>query len=275
MIRHSTQKIKIQLHCRSAATSSAPNVKVCLIPLIKSTITHTLQSRASETISNVVVSKQHKPSLPEGSVSSRSLPTRKVWSRPPQQPIPFSPTSAEIPATRSHREINTAPPLEALKKWSRPAVPPPRIQSPALSQPLRASPTAHIRHQEVSQPIISASRRTSLSPDSNFERLRKPKTPPRQELNISLDTDPADKPLRPKRTDTHRRSNQKAYLEGKGRFECVSSKVFLQQSANAPLSKKKTTAVPKLIKARRMDVFIPSTLSVAALAKLLDVKLGT
>ena len=70
------------------------------------------------------------------------------------------------------------------------------------------------------------------------------------------------------------RTNQKSYLEGRGR-EHVPSKVLLQQSANTPLSIKKASLVPKLVKARRMDVFIPSTLSVAALAKLLNIKLGT
>ena len=47
------------------------------------------------------------------------------------------------------------------------------------------------------------------------------------------------------------------------------------QSANNPLAKKKKESmVLKLIKANRMDVFIPFTISVAALATLLNVKLA-
>jgi hypothetical protein len=82
------------------------------------------------------------------------------------------------------------------------------------------------------------------------------------------DNEFADKRLRSGR-------NQKSYFEGRGRFERPPSKLLLQQSANIPLYKKKENTVPKIIKARRMDVFIPSTISVAALATLLNVKLGT
>ena len=138
-------------------------------------------------------------------------------------------------------------------------------------------PSSPAKHQKVSQP-------TSLSLESDLTNqsleepslLGSPETPRSQEFN-SFDTDPDefdDKPLRPQ---AQHRSNNKDYFEGRGRFERVSSKVLLQQSANSPLSKKnkKASPVPKLIKARRMDIFIPPTLSVAALAKLLNVKLGT
>jgi len=212
---------------------------------------------------------------------------RKGWS---QQPMSSSPTSTETPATRPHREIRAAPSPEALKKWSRPVASPPRSnlsQTPVLnpnSRPSTASPAAHVRPRGVSRPLNGVSQRTSLSPDSDLAnqsleapRLINLKKSSTQDTNSSLDSDPdefADKRSRPQRTETHRRSNQKSYFEGRGRYERVSSKVLLQQSANSTIIKKKANPVPKLIKARRMDVFIPSTLSVAALAKLLNIKLG-
>ena len=86
----------------------------------------------------------------------------------------------------------------------------------------------------------------------------------------------APKAWKPRPESRPLRTNQKSDLEGGGRFKHVPSKVRLQQSANTPLSGKKASLVPELIKARRRtDVFIPSTLSVATLAKLLNVKLGT
>ena len=88
-------------------------------------------------------------------------------------------------------------------------------------------------------------------------------------------SEPSELPLQKPTSKDWKSRNQKDYFEGRGRFERVSSKVLLRQSANTPLSKKKTSTVPKLIKARRMDVFIPSTLTVAVLAKILNVKLGT
>lgn len=165
---------------------------------------------------------------------------------------------------------------ETLKK-SRPVVPPSKLSERPLrnSQSSRALPTA----LKVLKPKSNVSQRTSLIPDSDhskqsLEETSRPQPPPRLEFSSSLDTDPdnefADKRLR---SDTYRR-NQKSYFEGRGRFERVPSKVLLQQSANSPLYKKKESTVPKLIKARRMDVFIPSTISVAALATLLNVKLG-
>ena len=210
-------------------------------------------------------------------------PILKVWTRP-QQPIRSSPTSTETPAADPRREIRAAFPPEMLKMRSRPVAPSNGrlFQIPVLnsnSQPSMAPPAA----QKVLQPAkkrTNASQPTSLSPDSSYmnqalEEKSRPQTPPKQEFSSSLDMDPddefADKRLRP---ETYRR-NQKSYLEGRGRFERVPSKVLQQQSANTPLSRKKASSVPKLIKARRMDVFIPSTLSVAMLAKLLNVKLGT
>ena len=193
-----------------------------------------------------------------------------------------SPRSVETPAESPHRSIHAAPPSETLNK-SRPVAPHSSSilpRKPVLKSNSQSS-TAPLAARKVSQPKSNAPHPTSFSPDSKHanqspEKEVRPQTPPRQEFSPSLDTDPVDefddKRLRP---DAYRR-NQKSYFEGRGRFERVSSKVLLQQSANTPLSKKKTTSpVPKLIKARRMDVFIPSTLSVAALATLLNVKLGT
>ena len=86
---------------------------------------------------------------------------------------------------------------------------------------------------------------------------------------------PSPKVWKPRPEPPPLRTNQKSYLEGRGRFEHIPSKVLLQKSATTPLSREKASLVPKLTKARRTDVFIPSTLSVATLAKLLNVKLGT
>lgn len=214
--------------------------------------------------------------LPEKSTPPRPIPTRKVWSRP-QQPE-SSPTSAETSATSSHREIRSAPPPEALKKWSRPAPPSSSNSSQISVLNSDSKPASPAEYQKVSQPIYDASQRTSFSPDSDLgnrpleqpSRLRSPKIPRRQEFNFDKDpSEFADKQLRPQRTDSQRRSIKKGYAEGRGRFERVSK---VRQSADTLLSKQ-TSPMP--IKARRMDVFIPSTLSVAALAKLLNIKLGT
>ena len=192
-----------------------------------------------------------------------------------QQPMQSSSTSVETRAASP--QIRTAPP-EAVKKWSRPVAPRSNLsQMPVLDSNSHPAPPAG--HHKVSRPI---NQHTSLSPDSNQSleepvRLESPEIPLSHNFN-SLDTDPdefPDKLLRPQRTNAQRRGNQKSYFESRGRFERVSSKVLLQQSANNPLSKKKARPVPKLIKARPIDLFIPSTLSVAALAKLLNVKLGT
>jgi hypothetical protein len=175
---------------------------------------------------------------------------------------------AETPA--ADRGIQTAYSFEPQKKFSRPVIPP---SNSSLSQKsILNSDSRSSTAQKVSQPTNNASKLTSLSPDSDHanQSLKKKSG---QIFSPSLDMDPdvefADKRLRA----SAYRKNKKGLLEGRGRFERVPSKVPLQKSANTP--KKTSPAVPKLIKARRMDVFIPSTLSVATLAKLLNVKLGT
>ena len=194
-----------------------------------------------------------------------------------------SPTSVETHAEKPHRAIHASPPSETLNEL-RPVVPPSNsiLSRKSVHNSNSQSSMAPLAARKVSQPR-SNTQPTLFSPDSDhadqsLEKKARLQTPPRQELSSSLDTNSvdefdefADKRLRP---DAYRR-NQKSYFEGRGRHERVTSKVLLQQSANAQLSKKKTSPVPKLIKARRMDVFIPSTLSVAALATLLNVKLGT
>ena len=214
--------------------------------------------------------------------SMAPLAAQKISPPTPLSPVSDSANSShkleETPAEHPSRAIRAAS-HETLKR-SKTLVPPSNSKLSETSvvrsdsQPSRAPPTI----QKVLKPKSNASLRTSLIPDSDranqsLKETSKPQTSPRLEFN-SLVTDPddefADKRLRP---DAHRR-NQKSYLEGRGRFERV-SKSLLLQSANALLSQKKASTVPKLIKARRMDVFIPSTISVAALATLLNVKLGT
>ena len=188
-----------------------------------------------------------------------------------------SSTLAESP-----RIATSAAPREILKK-SRPVVPPSNTELSDISIFNSDSQLSKVPRtaQRVLKPNNNVSQRSSLIPDSkhakkSLEETRQPQTPPSLEFRPSLDTDTndefADKRLR---SDSYRR-NQKSYFEGRGRFERVPSKLLMLQSANNPLAKKKKeSTVPKLIKANRMDVFIPSTISVAALATLLNVKLGT
>ena len=174
-----------------------------------------------------------------------------------------SPTLAEISAERPSRAIGTAPP-ESPKRRSRPVAPPINIKVSQTSFLNSDSQLSRARPAwKFSQRQNNASQPTSLSPDQSFE-----KTPPIQDFGSFDSVDEfVDEPLR-----NNNRRNQKDY-EGKGR-ERIASKA-LQQSANTPVPKKKASSVPKLIKARRMDIYIPSALSVAALATLLNVKLGT
>ena len=187
-------------------------------------------------------------------------------------------TLAKTPVENRSRAIRAAP-YEALNR-SRPVAPSSNSKLSFLnSDPQRSK--ASLMARKFLRRKNNVSQRTSLLPDSDranqsLEETSLSQTPHRLEFGSSLDTeDPddefVDKRLRP---DAHRR-NQKGYFEGKGRFERVSSKVLLLQSANNLISKKKASSVPKLIEARRMDVFIPSTISVATLATLLNVKLGT
>ena len=183
--------------------------------------------------------------------------------------VSSSSTMAETP-TEKPRIATSAAPRVILKK-PRPVVTPSKSEL-SYSELSKAPRTA----QRILNPNNNVSQRSSLIPDSNLakktlEDTSRPQIPPSLEFGLSSDTDPDDK-LANKRL---RSRNQKSYFEGRGRFERVPSKLLAQQSANNPLSKKKEATVPKLLKASRMDVFIPSTISVAALATLLNVKLGT
>jgi hypothetical protein len=196
---------------------------------------------------------------PDSQPSRVPLAAQKV-----SQPSSLSPDS--------DRAIRTAPP-ESLKRWSRTVAPPSISNLSQTSVPNSDSKPsrAQLAAWRISQRKINASQPTSLSPDTDRanQSLEK-ETPPIQDFDSLLDADVdefVDEPLR----NTNRR-NQKGY-EGRGR-ERIPSKVQ-QQSANTPVPKKKASSVPKLIKARRMDIYIPSALSVAALATLLNVKLGT
>ena len=182
-----------------------------------------------------------------------------------------------------------AAPSQGLNKWSRPAAPSTRISvqssesrpslvPPAVRAPQRlnkwartVAPPSNSKPSEVS--ILNSESQLSIAPLPTL-KVSHPKKKP---TSLSPGTDHANSS--PTLLKDPHRTISAAPPQRLNKWSRpaapLPSKLLVLQSANNPLSKKKQSSVPKLFKASRMDVFIPSTISVAALAKLLNVKLGT
>ena len=183
------------------------------------------------------------------------------WSRPVASPSTSKPSEISVHSAESQPSI-VAPAVRAafpqgLNNWARPVAPPSKSKPSETSilnsnSPLSITP---LPTRKVSHP---KNKLTSLSPDSDHANSS-PTLPEARAIGASL----------------QRRNNwaRPVAPPSKSKLSEISFLNSDSQPSIAPLPTQKISH-PKN-KASKMVVFIPSAISVAALATLLNVKLGT